>query len=322
MKERLIMTRHWLFIAIYIFFIGGITFLVATYSAAEKVVSFLGDQKEELQNDNLKLLSAAVVANRNDGTEAYIKIEPLYQEHFQSNTAEIEVYIYALVEFQGNSGNNSVAILLKNLDVGIVDVTLDEDEYTIIQAEIEFNQVVTIGQTSRQVFKETFITVFDDSTKLILFNYDMLSAPTDIDIKRISITYKLDTGPEILFVDLNNPTYAAVTANDLFDEFSQDRSLVNLTAEHIDILNVYGLSNYATNTDLYYDATLIDLLESYNYHYFINISIEVLILIPITYFVFFHGTVMVKVRDNRAKKKALEAKKIEEIEKEYLNKGK
>src|SRR5690606_6292080 len=152
------------------------------------------------------------------------------------------------------------------------DIVVDEDDYRIIQADIEFNQVVTIGQTSRQVFNETFITVFDDSTKLILFNYDALSAPSNIDVKSIAITFQPITGNKATLVDLNNSDYSDITNNDFFDA-SFDRDIMNLSSDKIDILTIYGLNNFETHNDLYYNDELLSLLESYNYYYFINIGI-------------------------------------------------
>ena len=69
------------------------TFMVSLYTEAQKRVDFLKDLQSEVEEDNVKLLAATLVANRGDGTNAIIFKEPLYEQHFIDGEDEVGLYI-------------------------------------------------------------------------------------------------------------------------------------------------------------------------------------------------------------------------------------
>src|SRR5690606_11352249 len=138
---------------------------------------------------------------------------------------------------------------------------------------------------------------------------DRLQAVSDIEFKRITISYLLTAGLTNVLVDLNNSNLTEVTSNDLFDQ-TFDRDIINLNHQSIDIHAIYGLSDFRDNEAIYYNSELVPLLMTYNIYYLKNIGIALLILMPITYFIFFHRYVMEKINTRRNQKKAEKEEKL------------
>src|SRR5690606_34188620 len=145
-----------------------ITYFVGAFTEAEKAQEFLGDIKEEVKDNDLDLISAMIVANYNDGTESYIKKQPLFEQSYTSSKVSLTVKFYALVEKNYNKKSNSLYILIKDLNLNVDDLKQDDYGDDIIKANIEFNQVVTIGQTSKSDFNESFATLYDNKTKAFI----------------------------------------------------------------------------------------------------------------------------------------------------------
>lgn len=294
------MTKHWLFITVYILFIAVLTYFVATYTEAEKVVTFLENQETEISDNNLKLLSATVAANRNDGTDAIIKKEPLYQEIFVEGDNKVEVYIYTLIEYHESQSNHALVILLKDLSIDDDTLYQDEDQYSQIKAYIEFNDMINFGSTKTRSFNETFVTLYNDKQKLILFNYDRLESQLPIVFKYIQISYQDENGMFKSFVNLNNSDISSKQA-DVFNE-SYERDIKGLTENDISLIDQGLLVDFKSNHTLYYDG-ISSLLDSYNSLYFKNISIELLFVIPVTYLVFFNAYVISYFKEKRSANK-------------------
>ncbi|OED29386.1 hypothetical protein [Acholeplasma laidlawii] len=182
------MTKNWFFIILYIIFIGMATFMVSLYTEAQKRVEFLQSLQSEVEDNNVKLLAATLVANRGDGTNAIIFKEPLYEQHFIDGEDEVGLYIYKVAE-NLRSYEHSLAILIRDLNITDTSLLKDEDDYSTIRATIKFNQEITIGQTNKQTFEETFITLYDDTSKLLLINFDRLKAESTISFESIHIAY-------------------------------------------------------------------------------------------------------------------------------------
>jgi len=282
------MSSQWIWRIIYIIFIAAVTYLVATFSEASKVVDFLVDRKEELMADDRAMIAATVIANNHNKTDVYVLASPLYEETFESITHHVKVSIYPLVEFKNNSGYNSIAILLSHIDIKDDQaIKNDQDEHLIdIQLEFHLNSGTVLGNTN--IFKEPMTTLFDNTGRMIVIHYDLLKKPTEVaQLKSIVISYAVSNSIDETFVNLSNSDLIEVTANDIFaGNFNRD--IQNASPKNLDILSIYGLEDFQTHSDIYYNDMFISELDSYNYYYLRNIAIELVIVLPITYFLFFH----------------------------------
>lgn len=297
--------KPWVKVLIYILFVIFVTYLVATYSEAAKIVDFLRDQQSVVEDDPLDFLAATVVANNHDGTDVYIQNVPLYEETFDSSVTSqhIKVSIYTLVEFKGTDAHNSLVILIRDLSINDDDAYLDDNDYHEVLANIVLDREITINDYTASTFNETFVTAYDDETKLLLINTDLLDTSTGpAEIEQITISYTLESGDEVSLVTLYNADLISMTANDIFDS-SYNRNISAVTSDQIDIFNLYGLDNYESNNDVYYNSHWLETLSTYDNYYFKFAMYELIILLPITYFIFFHKRVMTIARYNKELKK-------------------
>src|SRR5690554_7754173 len=99
---------------LYLVLVGLIALVVITYAQATKVLDFLNDQKEELVEDEQKLLQAFVISSFADGTDIYIEKDPLYSQSFKSinGNSELDLNIYNVVIFNKDERFASIAFII------------------------------------------------------------------------------------------------------------------------------------------------------------------------------------------------------------------
>lgn len=302
-------------IIVYILFIAMVTYFVATFSEASKVIDFLGDREEELLADDAKLVLASIIANQHDGTDAYTLASPLFDESFESEDYKIHLMVYPVAVFKGNQTNNMIAILAKDINIDDDTAAID-DEYHDINISISFDRNITIGDTVEDQFNETFVSIFEDGTRLFLIDTSMLQTPTgQAQIAHISVSYATTLGTSMTLVNLTNSSVETPNTTDLFDS-SYNRELNVLTSNALDIVSNYGIQNIDQNVNLYYDATLISDLNSYNWYVILYIGIELVVVAILSYFIYFHKIVMRRVRVKKNIKQAEEQKRYEKIKAE------
>ncbi|MGE4320221.1 MAG: hypothetical protein AB7E61_02080 [Acholeplasmataceae bacterium] len=297
--------NRWIKIIIYLLFVIFLSYLVAMFSEAAIVVDYLKDQQETIQDEPLPFLAATVIANSHDGTDVYILNTPLYEETFDVSltSQHVVVSIYTLVEYKGDEAHNSIVILLNDIELSNDDAYVDNDNYHTLNANITFDRPITINEYTASTFNETFVTAYDDQTKLILLNTNYFETTAGVaEIERIDITYTLTSGDEVNFVTLYNADKLTMVANDTFDT-SFNRNINQVTPTNIDIFSVYGLTAFKDNANIYYDATWLETLMTYNSYYFRFAIYELLVLLPITYFLFIHKYVRRNLKDKKELKK-------------------
>ncbi len=309
------MINRFVKIAIYFLFVFFVTYLVVMYAEANKVVDFLRDLQTEIEDDPQKLISATLVANNHNGTEVYVKKEPLFIETFESttNNRSVTVSIYGVVEFRDDDAHNAIIIMLTDLDLQDDDAYLDNDDYNVLNANIKFDQSITINDYTSTTFYETFANSYSDSKKMILLNTKLFeSNGSTANFERIDITYRLSNETDITLVTLYNEENLTITLNDSFDA-SYDRDISGITSNQMDILNQYGLTNLESNSEIYYNPEFNEVLNTYNSYYFRFAIYELIFVAPLTYFVFFHKNVKkqmeiskkVKIRQQKERQETL-----------------
>ena len=293
------MSSQWIWRIIYMIFIGAITVLVATFSQASKVVNFLKDNEDLLMSDDRAMISATVIANNRDGTDVYVLSNPLYSETFENNNMKASISIYPLVEFKNDKANNSIAILIKDLEISDVTAFRNDDDYHIIHADITFDRDLTINNKNIRSFNEFMVPLFDNTGRIIVIKEDLLKTPTG-QAEFLYITFSYQVGDQLsqTFVSLANSSLSTTIPSDLFDE-TFNRDILEVTASNMDILKTYGLESFHQNTDIYYNAQLILEFNRYNVYYIRYIGIELLIVLPLTYLFFFHKHVKRMIRQRK-----------------------
>ncbi len=294
---------YWFVTSLYVLLVAFATFFTATYSEAEKVVTFLQDQKTELLQDNTKLLAATAIANNHDGTDAFVLKTPLYSTSMTLPSVSLDLSFYAVSEVKKEEFVDCLGILVTDLSIEDDASLINSDGYHDLTATLGFSTTVTLGETSARTFTETFITLFEDSSKLILIEYSKLVANEPIAFSEIMLGYTLDTG-------VNQPIGSV-----------EPSQLSLLSPENIEISQMYG-ETYAAAPEIFYDSSYVGKLSSYNILYVKNVAIEFLIVGALTYFIFFHKRVRSKWKEKLAFKKKKEASRYEAMKQEILNEPK
>lgn len=293
------MNTQWIWRIIYIIFIGAITFVVATFSEAAKVVNFLQDNEVVLKENKQALIAATVIANEHNGTDVYVLKDPLYQQTFEQPSTSLTVSIYPLVKFKEGLSMNAIAILVTDLDIKDTLAKTDDNDEHIIYTELVFDRDLDVSNTDKRLFTEYMTPLFDNSGRMIIINQDVLMTSSGQAIfQTLSFSYEVQSGDKITVVVLANSNLVTDQPSDIFDQ-SIPRDIAALTEENLDLVTQFGTENLTQNTAIHYDASWLEKLNSYNYIYVRNVLIEFAIVLPITYFLFFHKYVLRRIRLNR-----------------------
>jgi len=293
------MYHKWIWAIFYIMLISSVTYIVASFSEAAKTNDFLAEREDILMSDHRALIQASVIANNHNSTDAYVLSEPLYQEMFDNDFFHLEVSIYPLVEFKDDKAHNSVAILLTDIKITDPDAILDENDYHFIKAYLTFDKNIKIGETNQNVFIESMTTLYDNSARLIIINQDLLvSNGEPVEFEVIKFTYEINMEIDETLVMLYNEDLTVQYGSDKFDE-SFNRDISNVSSTNLDLLGQCSLSSFKTCQSIYYNSNLLHEFLSYNHYYLRYIGIEILIVIPITYLLFFHQYVKKIIKNKK-----------------------
>jgi len=293
------MVHKWIWAIFYIMLISTITYIVASFSEAAKTNDFLSEREDILMADDRALIQASIIANNHNSTDAYVSSEPLYQEIFNHEFFHAQVSIYSLVEFKDDQTHNSVAILLKDVEITDTDALYDDNEYHIIKASLTFNKNLSLGDSNTNVFIEPMTTLYDDTARLMIINQDLLkSNDQQVEFEVIKFTYAIDLGFDETLIMLYNDDLTVQYGSDKFDD-SFNRDISNVSSLNLDLLNQCNVVEFQTCESIYYNQDLMTEFMSYNTYYIRYIGIEILIIFPITYFIFFHKSVKKMIRNKK-----------------------
>ena len=147
---------------------------------------------------------------------------------------------------------------------------------------------------------ELMTPLFDDTGRMIIINQDLLVTPLgQAQFQTISIAYELSSGEKQILVVLANSLFISTQPSDMFDS-SIPRDIKILSEYDLDLASNYGTTNLEGNSNIYYDSIWLDRLDSYQSIYVRNILIELAVVLPLTYFLFFHKHVLRHIRQKKA----------------------
>ena len=293
------MTSAWIWRIMYIFFIGALTFVVASFSEASKVVNYLDDHDVELLENDQALVAATSIANLHDKSDAYVLNTPLYEQTFQETDLKLTFSIYPFVTFKDDQAINQIAFLITDLNIVDNLAKKDDNDYHMMYIEFVFDRDLDVENANKRVFMEYTTPLFDDTGRMIIINQELLETPTgQAQFQTISILYELTSGEKLTLVVLANSLLVETTPSDMFSA-SYVRDIAQLTDENLDLVTQFGTSNLEENPLIYYDSIWLEKLDSYNSIYVKNILIELALVLPLTYFLFFHKHVLRHLRQKR-----------------------
>lgn len=260
----------------YVIFIGLVTFIVSGYARANQTVTFLEDLKENIYEDSKDLVSATLIANTQGEYHIYIQESPLITHSVNNENAQYHLEIYSVLLYKNSSDYKYELIFIITQYENTDETAFVEEEALSLNIDITFESIPE-GFT-QSVFKESLIQLYDDSMHMYALDQQ----------------YVIDDQVRIQRIDISYPTAVTdiVTTTMIHEDVYLDKNLEIPTnsVANLSILNIerLQLSNLSERAFLYTNDFIIDAFSDYTYMTYLYIGVELIIVLPITYFIFFH----------------------------------
>jgi hypothetical protein len=260
----------------YILFIGLVTFIVSGYARANQTVTYLDDLKEDIYDDSKDLVSATLIANTQGEYHIYIQESPLITHSVNHSNVNYDLEIYSVLLYKNNSDYKYELIFIvtqyKNTDETAF---VDEDALSL---NIEITFETTPEGFTQSVFNESLIQLYDDSMHMYALDQ----------------RYVVDNNARVQRIAISYPTTIddVVTTTMIHEDVFVDKNL-EIPPNNVADLSIFNierlqLSNVSDRASLYTNDFIIEAFSEYTYMTYLYIGIEIIIVIPITYFIFFH----------------------------------
>lgn len=260
----------------YVIFIGLVTFIVSGYARANQTVTFLEDLKENIYEDSKDLVSATLIANTQGEYHIYIQESPLITHSVNNENAQYHLEIYSVLLYKNSSDYKYELIFIITQYENTDETAFVEEEALSLNIDITFESIPE-GFT-QSVFKESLIQLYDDSMHMYALDQQ----------------YVIDDQVRIQRIDISYPTAVTdiVTTTMIHEDVYLDKNLEIPTnsVANLSIFNIerLQLSNLSERAFLYTNDFIIDAFSDYTYMTYLYIGVELIIVLPITYFIFFH----------------------------------
>lgn len=260
----------------YVIFVGLVTFIVSGYARANQTVTFLEDLKENIYEDSKDLVSATLIANTQGEYHIYIQESPLITHSVNNENAQYHLEIYSVLLYKNSSDYKYELIFIITQYENTDETAFVEEEALSLNIDITFESIPE-GFT-QSVFKESLIQLYDDSMHMYALDQQ----------------YVIDDQVRIQRIDISYPTAVTdiVTTTMIHEDVYLDKNLEIPTnsVANLSILNIerLQLSNLSERAFLYTNDFIIDAFSDYTYMTYLYIGVELIIVLPITYFIFFH----------------------------------
>lgn len=260
----------------YIAFIGLVTFIVSGYARANQTVTFLDDLKENIYDDSKDLVSATLIANTQGEYHIYIQESPLIMHSINNENVSYDLEIYSVLLYK-NSSDYTYELIFIITQYQNTDETafVDEDALSL---NIDITFETTPEGFTQSVFNESLIQLYDDSMHMYALDQQYIT-DDNARLQRIDISYPTSIGD-------------VVTTTMIHEDVFQDKNL-EIPSNNVADVSIFNierlqLSNISERASLYTNEFIIDAFSDYNYMTYLYIGIEIIIVLPITYFIFFH----------------------------------
>jgi hypothetical protein len=263
----------------YILFIGLITFIVSGYARANQTVTFLDDLKEVIYEDSKALVSATLIANTQGEYHIYIQDLPLIEDSVNTENVSYQLDIYSVLLYKNSTDYKYELIII------ITDYENTDENAFIAEDALTLNIDITFESApegfTQSVFNESLIQLYDDSMHMYALDQQYV-IDDQVRIQRIDISYPTSIEDVVTTSLINEDVYLdknlEIPTNNVADLSSLD----------VEALQLIDISNRAL---LYTNNTIKDAFSNYNYMTYLYIGIEIIVVLPITYLVFFHKNI-------------------------------
>jgi hypothetical protein len=260
----------------YILFIGLVTFIVSGYARANQTVTYLDDLKENIYDDSKDLVSATLIANTQGEYHIYIQESPLITHSVNHSNVSYDLEIYSVLLYKNSSDYKYELVFIVTQYENTDETAFVDEDALSLNIEITFE--TTPEGFTQSVFNESLIQLYDDSMHMYALDQRYV-VDNKARVQRIAISYPTTIDDvvtttmihEDVFVDKN----LEIPPNNV-----ADLSIVNI--ERLQLPNV------SDRASLYSNDFIIEAFSDYTYMTYLYIGIEIIIVIPITYFIFFH----------------------------------
>ena len=263
----------------YVIFIGLVTFIVSGYARANQTITFLEDLKEDIYEDSRDLVFATLIANTQGEYHIYIQESSLITHSVNNENAKYYLEIYSVLLYKNSSDYKYELIFIitqyENADEAAF---LNEDALSL-NIDITFESIPE-GFT-QSVFNESLIQLYDDSMHMYALDQQYVT-DDHVRIQRIDISYPTAVTDVVTTTMIHEDVYLDKNLE------IPTHSVTNLSTFNKEILQ---LSNLSDRTSLYTNDVIIDAFSDYTYMTYLYIGIEIIIVLPITYFIFFHKNI-------------------------------
>jgi hypothetical protein len=280
-------------VILYFLFISIITYINILFGQASQVVYFLEAKQTEVINNTPALLSTVAIANTRGEVDAYVQNTPHLEVSVQDPTIFASIELYSMVQVKGELQEDYLAIYIKDIQIEDDLVLFDADEDVTILVDIYFNKEVSFTNSSKRLFQETAMTVYNPSNKLVLLPIgSLLTLFPTLQIESLEFSYRqqdLTTRP---FLYLDSEALEGLTPTVM---------LLSNTIE----------DSYQGNPIVYYNQDLRKDFQGSIFLLYNHIIWQFIFVIPLTYFIFFHKDIRLKLKRDKLYKQSLNSTSLE-----------
>jgi hypothetical protein len=314
--------------------VGFVTFFVYTLSVSARSDAYLTSKRDVITQDTPEgrnaFITSLVTSNYNGTAQVYNRIEPLYFGEFEKEEEfKLKFRIYSIVLLDDKVSYNGLVFMVTDLVIADSNVSLDGNQHKIITAKFDFSKSIHITKDETKMTHSVELGVaFDDSTRVGMITETALTSSENdkekADIEKITLYYHTPSdNPEVkndipLLTTLQANRADLTAEADAFPSDLAKRSF-DLGPERINLLKEYP--NPVNNDIIYYSEGAPKELYAFNGKIWQFMIIEVLIVIVVTYLLFFNGYVMKLVREKRMHRKAKDGEELAILDKSPLNKA-
>ena len=280
-------------VILYFLFISIITYINILFGQASQVVYFLEAKQIEVINNTPALLSTVSIANTRGEVDAYVQNTPHLEVSVQDPTIFASIELYSMVQVEGVIQEDYLAIYIKDIAIEDDLVLLNDDEDFTILVDIYFNQEVTLSNQSKRLFQETAMTVYHPSKKLVLLPIgSLLTLFPTLQIESLEFSYRRQN----------------ITTRPFF--YLDSEALEELTPTVMQLSNTIE-DSYQENPIVYYNPNLRKDFQGTIFLLYNHIIWQFIFVIPITYFLFFHKDLRLKLKRDKLYKQSLNSTSLE-----------
>ena len=271
---------------LYLIFIGAITFLVSGFGIAERTLDFLRNTEV---NENIKsdVLIKALIGNYNGQKRVYILKDPILIIEKKDEDINLELTFHYILVGDDPSNERYLAILISKYE----NHNVQNLNINSIKLEIKFEKGLSEYNNSK--FLESFNFINDSRTQLFLLDIKTFHDEEVVQIESIKL-YQRDELLEYEILNLINSDIYIEKSLTILDNFYVGLEDVKIVLN--DQENNLSFENYE------YSEQLEESFRNTTNYLFNYLLIESIIVLPLTYFLFFHKDLMKFIKKEGLKK--------------------